>query len=245
MKTNNQIRTGLLWAWFVLPALVVTGAAEEAPTGFVPLFPDAGVPQGWLVRAWNDVNQPVDPSVQWQVKDGVLHGSTQRGTWLMSEKQYTDFVLIYEFKLGARGNSGCALRAPLAGDPAFDGLELQMVDYRYNTSATDSELTGGLYRAIAPLKQVYKPTQWNEYRIILRGETLRVVLNGHLIHDLNLNEQNQPVKRHNGASAPPIKARPRKGHIGFQELSRDGDHVQIRKAFIMDLSRLSGPSASE
>jgi len=43
------------------------------------------------------------------------------------------------------------------------------------------------------------------------------------------------VKRHNGTDAPPVKDRPRKGHIGFQELSRGGDHVQIRNARIRAL----------
>jgi len=64
----------------------------------------------------------------------------------MSEKEYGDFVLEFEFKLGETGNSGCALRSPLRGDPAFDGMELQMADFRYNTQAKDSELTGGLQR---------------------------------------------------------------------------------------------------
>jgi len=52
------------------------------------------------------------------------------------------------------------------------------------------------------------------------------------IQDLNLDEQNQEVKRHNGTPAPPVKDRPRRGQIGFQELSRGGDHVQIRNARI-------------
>jgi hypothetical protein len=37
-------------------------------------------------------------------------------------------------------------------------MELQVADYRYNTQAKPSELTGGIYRAIAPSKQVYKLT---------------------------------------------------------------------------------------
>jgi len=232
MKMHDHTWTRLLLVLVAMLCPIVTGQSESDARGFVPLFPESGVPQGWLVRAWNDVNQPVDASVQWLVKDGTLHGSTQRGTWLMSEALYTNFILKYEFKLGPRGNSGCALRAPLAGDPAFDGMELQMADYRYNTNATASELTGGIYRAIAPIKQVYKPTQWNQYEITLKGPHLRVILNGQVIHDLNLDNQNQVVKRHNGQPAPPIKARPRKGHIGFQELSRNGDHVQIRNARI-------------
>jgi hypothetical protein len=148
----------------------------------------------------------------------------------MSEKEYGNFVLEFEFKLGEHGNSGCALRAPMKGDPAFDGMELQMADLRYNPSAKDSELTGGIYRAIAPTKQVYRPTEWNKYEITLKGQRLKVVLNGELIQDINLDEQNQEVKRHDGALAPPVKDRPRRGHIGFQELSRDGSHAQIRNA---------------
>ena len=52
------------------------------------------------------------------------------------------------------------------------------------------------------------------------------------IQDLNLDEQTQSVKRHNGTDAPPVKDRPRKRHIGFQELSGGGDHAQIRNARI-------------
>lgn len=219
----------------ILMAAVVS-AVQPAEDGFVPLFPQNGVPEGWLVRTWNDLSKPVDSSVQWLVKDGVLHGSPMRGTWLVSERQYGDFILKYDFKLGETGNSGCALRAPLFGDPAFDGMELQMADYRYNTSAADSELTGGIYRAIAPRKQVYKPTEWNSYLIVLAGAHMHVVLNGELILDVDLNEQTQAVKRHDDSAAPPIKDRPRRGHIGFQELSRGGSHVQIRNACIKVLN---------
>ena len=38
-----------------------------------------------------------------------------------------------------------------------------------------------------------------------------------------------------GKDVVPMKERPLKGHIGFQELSRGGDHVQIRNARIKEL----------
>jgi hypothetical protein len=196
------------------------------------LFPQDGVPKGWLVRAWNDVRNPADGNPIWKVENGILVGGEPRGCWLLSEQEYGDFVLEFEFKLGERGNSGCALRAPLYGDPAFDGLELQMADFRYNPEAKDSELTGGLYRAVAPKKQVYRPTEWNRYRIECRGPRVKVELNAEPILDVNLDEQTATVKRHDGTDAPPLKDRPRRGHIGFQELSRDGSHVEIRNAGI-------------
>jgi hypothetical protein len=221
---------------FGLLIFVMAGTLFAQPRadrrGFVPLFPKDGIPEGWVVRAWNDVSQPPVDSVVWRVANGVLQGGEPRGTWLMSELQYTDFILEYEFKLSETGNSGLALRAPMKGDPAFDGIELQMADFRYNPKAKDSELTGGIYRAIAPTEQVYKPTEWNKCQVSLKGERLKVVLNGKTIQDLSLEEQNQEVRRHDGTLAPPVKDRPRKGHIGFQELSRGGDHVQIRWARI-------------
>lgn len=214
--------------------LLIAGCAapqKKDTAKFVPLFPVDGVPKGWVAGQWNDVSK-LAPEVVWKVEDGVLHGGLPRGSWLMSERQYGDFVLEYEFRLGERGNSGCALRAPMKGDPAFDGLELQMADLRYNPQATDSELTGGLYRAVAPRRQVYKPTQWNTYQITCQGPLVKVVLNGEPILDVNLDEQTTTVKRHDGTDAPPLRDRPRRGHIGFQELSRGGSSVEIRNARI-------------
>jgi hypothetical protein len=228
----------LAQGWFILVAALVVGCASshtapraEQSAAFTQLFPKDGVPQGWRVGQWDDVSKPGPTNAIWTVRDGVLHGS-ERGCWLMSEREYGDFILEFDFKLGPRGNSGCALRAPMFGDPAFDGMELQMADYRYNTNATAAELTGGLYRALAPSKQVYKPEQWNSYHIELRGSRILVVLNGEKIQDVDLSAYAEPVKRHNGTLATGLKDRPRRGHIGFQELSRGGDHVMIRNARI-------------
>lgn len=216
-----------------LALLLQSAAADD--DGFTPLFPEDGVPQGWVVTTWNDLAKEAEAGNIWEVKDGVLHSGKSRGTWLVSDKEYADFELKYEFKLTEVGNSGLALRAPLKGDPAFDGMELQMADFRYNTSAKDSELTGGIYRAVAPTKQVYKPTEWNTMHVTLRGNRLKAILNGETIQDVNLDDYKYPVKRHDGSDAPPIKDRPRKGHIGFQHLSRNNEPVMIRGAKIKKL----------
>jgi hypothetical protein len=192
-------------------------------------------PVAELVREWNDLAKPAPPDVQWTVREGVLCSGKRRGTWLVSAKEYGDFILEFEIKLGELGNSSVALRAPLRGDPAFDGMELQVADYRYNPKAKDSELTGGIYRAIAPTKQVYKPTAWNACRIELQGVRLKVTLNGEVIQDVDLSKYDQPVKRHDGSDAPPVKDRPRQGHIGFQHLSRDQEPVLIRGARLKEL----------
>ncbi|HRI15265.1 MAG TPA: DUF1080 domain-containing protein [Verrucomicrobiota bacterium] len=218
---------------FLVLGLVLTGChSTKNQTGWVPLFPKDGVPAGWVVRAWDDVSKPSPTNSVWRVENGVLTSEGARGCWLMEEQEFGDFELQFEFRLGARGNSGLALRAPMAGDPAFDGLELQMADYRYNPEAKDSELTGGIYRVVAPRQQVYRPLEWNRYEVSLMGSRLKVTLNDHLIQDIDLSTQTVVVKRHDGRDVLPLKDRPRRGHIGFQELSRDGSHVEIRNARI-------------
>ncbi|MBK9140063.1 MAG: DUF1080 domain-containing protein [Verrucomicrobia bacterium] len=216
----------------VLALLLGGCATPERAARWEPLFPEDGPPKGWVVRDWADVSKPGPPDAAWTVEGRVLRSAGARGNWLISEREYGDFELEFEFLLGERGNSGCALRAPMFGDPAFDGLELQMADFRYNPEAKPSELTGGLYRAVAPAYQVYRPTEWNRYQIRCLGDVVQVDLNGRRILDVNLNDHLTHVKRHDGRDAPPLKDRPRRGHLGFQELSRGDSHVQIRGARI-------------
>jgi hypothetical protein len=222
MKTIHLI------AFVCLLALSATAEKQAA----VPLFPEDGPPKGWLVRDWADVANPATEGAAWEVKDGVLHGSNPRGTWLVSIKEYGDFELKYDFMLGDQGNSGCGLRFPLKGDPAFDGLEMQMCDPRYygDYKADAWELAGALYKGMAPTKQVYKPGEWNTCAITCIGASIKIVMNGTTIIDANLDEETRLLER-----GSPLKDRPRKGHIGFQELSRGSGHVMIRNAWITEL----------
>ena len=82
---------------------------ESNDDEFAPLFSGEELPKGWVVRHWDDVSQPPAKPTSWTIEHGVLHGSRERGTWLMSNEEYTDFILEFEFKLGPRGNGGLAL----------------------------------------------------------------------------------------------------------------------------------------
>ena len=108
----------------ILGAVVAGSARAAGETGFAPLFTSDGVPQGWKVGTWNDVSKAAPTGVAWRVTNGVLHGSEPRGTWLVSEREYGDFILEYEWKLGERGNSGCGLRFPGRGRSFNGGASL-------------------------------------------------------------------------------------------------------------------------
>ena len=215
--------------------LFASSLAFGAEPEFQPLFSKDGPPAGWITRHWGDLGQPAQGSPMWTVKDGVLTSAGDRGCWFVSEKEYVDFEIEYEFLLGPQGNSGFAFRAPATGDPAFVGMEMQMADVRYNPQAKPSELTGGIYRAIAPTEQVYQPEQWNKVRLSVVGTKLKVELNGKVIHDTDLATHDEEVIDHKGNIVPKIRDRPRRGRIGFQNLSRAAGQVEIRNARIREM----------
>lgn len=204
-------------------------AADTPPAADPPwekLFTQEGPPAGWVVRSWENVANPPPPRAQWRVQNGILLGSDPRGTWLVSEREVGDFILEFEFRLGERGNSGVGLRVPAAGDPAFDALEVQLVDPRYygeGAAGAPDQLTGALYGALAPTAQVFRPQEWNTARIECRGPRVKVVLNGTTVQDVNLDEQTAALPK----GRPPAE-RPRRGRIAFQELGRGGAQVALR-----------------
>ena len=217
----------------ICAAILVSVCPAQEKEGWTPLFKEDGEPKGFKVTAWDDVSKPPPKDAKWLVKDGVLHGSNPRGTWLVSEREYGDFELELEFKIAEPGNSGIGLRFPPKGDPAFDGIELQIMGhtYRGNDKVPDNEQTGGIYQLFTPKDlKAFKPAEWNKYHVVLKGPRLTVKLNDVLVQDVDLSQHTFKPQR----GSPPAE-RPRKGHIGFQELSRGNTTVQLRNARIKEL----------
>lgn len=234
---------------------IESGAAELQ---FETFFKRPGVvSEGWVVRDWVDVSKPPKWPVVWEVDaDGILYGTGRYapgttgdrwiGTWLMSEREYGDFILELEFKFrngGKSGNGGVALRAPLHGDPAYDGLELQITDPRFERSyfpnATLAQLSGALYLVSPAKEEAYIQGEWNHYRIEMRGPDVKVWLNRKLVQDVNLDTLTKPAKRHGQGEelldATPGAQRPRRGHIGLQDLSESGETLTFRNVRIAEI----------
>src|SRR5207237_6559390 len=94
MKSKNNSK----WLLFVLAVVGMSGMAADKDSGFMTLFPQDGIPKGWVVRRWDEVSKAAEKEAVWKVENGVLQGSEPRGTWLLSEKEYGDFVLEFEWK---------------------------------------------------------------------------------------------------------------------------------------------------
>jgi glycosyltransferase involved in cell wall biosynthesis len=88
--------------------------------------------------------------------------------------------------------------------------------------------------AVAGYRATRRDTPWKRLQSRI-ANGVRNRLNGEVIHDTDLRAHAEPVLRHDGSPAPPVKDRPLKGHIGFQHLSRDSAPVLINNARIREL----------
>ncbi|HEY5078617.1 MAG TPA: DUF1080 domain-containing protein, partial [Opitutaceae bacterium] len=81
------------------------------------------------------------------------------GGWLTTDREYGDFVLRLEWKITANGNSGVGLRYPANGEPAHEGMEIQILDDASpeNSQRPPEELSGGIYAEKAPLRNADRP----------------------------------------------------------------------------------------
>jgi len=194
-----------------------TTTLRAADDGFVPLFGGDSL-DGWKVSDWSNVRTPQRvEGTPWRIEGGVLYGLNKR-TWIISPRQYGDFVLKLDSKISKGSNGGIGLRFPPAGDPAYKGMEIQVVDDRvyYGGSARTEQCTGSIYDEIAPSKVATNPVgQWNSWEITARGSRVTIVLNGEKIIDADLSRETKARQQ----KGPALAERPLKGHIGFQNLN--------------------------
>ncbi len=134
---------------------------------------------------------------------------------LYTEKEYSDFVFRFEFQLTPGANNGLGIHASLKGDAAYGGKEIQILDDTAPVYATlePYQYHGSVY-GIAPAKRGYlKPVgEWNEEEVYVKGDRIKVVLNGTVILDADLKKATRngtlDKKNHPGLNVY-------RGHIGF------------------------------
>ena len=169
------------------------------------------------------------------VEDGMIvidpAGGGSGGN-LYTEKEYSNFVLQFEFQLTPGANNGLGIHAPLEGDAAYVGKELQILD---NTAEKYAELEPYQYHSsvygVIPAKRGFqKPVgEWNEQEVIVEGSKVKVILNGTAIIDGDFLEASKDGTM-DGKEHPGLDRT--KGHIGFLG---HGDVLRFRNIRIKDL----------
>lgn len=145
------------------------------------------------------------------IKEGGIIESTAKCRFLTTTKEYTNYVYEFEFKLTPGANNGLGIHYPGKGDPAYAGMEIQILDNTHPKYAKlkDYQFHGGLYTLKAAKKGHLKPVgEWNKEIVTVNGPNVKVELNGVVIMEANLDEINKSNPKHNGAKR-------RKGHLCY------------------------------
>lgn len=226
---------------------------DDVEEGFVSLFNgrDLG---GWRYGRRGDGENKSGKG--YQVENGVIFCTRDDGGNLYTEKEYADFIFRFEFKLEPNANNGIGIRAPLEGDSAYAGMEIQVLDDegpQYKDKLQPWQYHGSIYNIVPAKRGALKPTgEWNTEEIYAKAGHIKVTLNEKVIVDADLTEierlrheleewnrknaqfqdafpeLNQLLKRY---QAHPGLAR-KTGHIGFLG---HGARVEFRKLRVKEL----------
>ena len=205
-------------------------SAQETAEGWRPLLGES-LDEGW--RGYRMEGVPEG----WSVKDGVLSFTPGgEGGDIITREQFQDFELRLEWKLAEAGNSGIFFRVAETGRYTYwTGPEMQVLDndgHRDGQSPLTS--AGANYGLHAPSVDATRPVgEWNEVRIVVRGNDVEHWLNGERVvsYSLGSEEWTALVAGSKFAEWPGYGEAPM-GHIGLQD---HGDPVWYRNIAIREL----------
>jgi hypothetical protein len=201
---------------FIIPL-----SEDEKKQGFVSLFDGSNLDQ------W------VGNKKGYLVEEGAIVAHPELGGGnIYTKDEYADFEYRFEFQLTPGANNGLGIRAPLKGDAAYVGMELQILDNEADMykSLQPYQYHGSVY-GVVPAKRGYlKPTgEWNQQEVIVKGPKVKVILNGQVIINTDIVEAvkgNEKVQKEH----PGLKNET--GHIGFLG---HGDVVRFRNIRVKTL----------
>lgn len=154
----------------------------------------------------------------WNVQEGILTFVGEGFKNICTEKNYGDFDMILNWKIGAKGDSGIYLR----GTPQVQIWDITLTEVGAQVGS------GGLYNnqknESKPLKVADNPVNdWNTFRIKMVGERVTVYLNGILVTN-NIPLENYWDKNQSIFPKDAI------------ELQAHGENVQFKNVYVRDIS---------
>jgi hypothetical protein len=196
-------------------------AQAEADEGFSPLFNGLDL-EGWTGDTKGYAAEDGKIVVRPELASGNLY----------TVKEYADFVLRFEFKLAPAANNGLGIRAPLEGDAAYAGMELQILEdgspvywglrpYQYH---------GSIYGVVPAHRGFLRPPgEWNTEEVMVKGRRVSVAVNGATVADADIDAASAGGTI-DGNEHPGLKRT--SGHIGFLG---HGSPVEFRNIRIREL----------
>ena len=185
-------------------------------------------------------NAEYDKSV-WSIdKTGVLSASADKEIW--TTREYENFELTLDFKNDVCTNSGVIIYCSDKQNWIPNSVEIQIADDHCPkwTNVHPNSRCGAIYGHLGPskLNLVKKPGEWNKMKIIAKGKSIVVELNGTKITDMDMNLWTSGKINPDGSEIPswlpkPFAELPTKGYIGFQGKHGDATiwfrNIQIKE----------------
>jgi hypothetical protein len=153
-----------------------TLTAKEKADGWQLLF------DGTTTAGWHGYNQPGFPE-GWAVRDGALTRVSGPTVDIVTDKEYANFDLQFDWKIAPKGNSGLffhVVESPDLKSTYFSGPEYQLIDNEGHPDGKNGpdRWAGANYALDAPVQNTAHPVgEWNHSRL--------VVNNGHVEHWMN------------------------------------------------------------
>ncbi|QDU26518.1 Serine/threonine-protein kinase PrkC [Anatilimnocola aggregata] len=177
-----------------LPLRILPPPPLKLEPGFVPLF------DGESLAGWQGSLEG------FRANRGSLECSETHDRKIYTTKEYSDFILKFEYQGTPGVDGGVAIRMRLDGGPAFDGLEMQILDETAEEFAgiNPHQRSGGIWGVVGPSQDHLKPLgEWNACEITAQGRQVKVVSNGIEIVNLNLDKVTYPTP--DGKDHPGLK----------------------------------------
>jgi hypothetical protein len=144
-----------------------TGLLAQAPE---KLFNGKDL-NGWTVHG----------TEKWYVENGELvceSGPDKQYGYLSTNKPYKNFILEYDFKLEANGNSGVFIRSGIEGTK-ISGWQVEVAPPGHSTGGIyESYGRGWLIKPSTEDEKVLSPDGWNKGKIQIIGDEITTWLNG-------------------------------------------------------------------
>jgi hypothetical protein len=209
-------------------ALLVRLSTSASWAGdWIPLF------DGSSLRGWTRQNgDPVEAGA-WEVVEGALHLDPRqgRGGNIVTQREYGDFELVFEWKIAPRANSGIKYRVK-DFDGRLLGCEYQIIDDRDYGGLRDVQRTASLYDLYAPRPHhvLRPPGEFNRSAIVVSGSRIEHWLNGHQLVNVTVGdgEWQQRVAGSKFADADGFG----ENRAGRIMLTDHGDEVWYRNVFL-------------
>ena len=152
----------------------------------------------------------------WTLKKGILTPSETPGGIIWSKEKFGNFEISLQYKTSPKANSGLFFRS----DPknaVQGGFEIQIASPGIYGG---KHIVGSLYDAKEPTVAAGKPDgEWNTMEVTCKGPSIKVVLNGKLVIDVDIDDWKEPRKNPDGSKnkfKTALKDLPRTGHLGLQ-----------------------------